>query len=196
MCGVIGYQPCNPAVEAFAAFARLFDESRVRGTHAYGLATSARVVKSFDWREVTAQFDPAQPTIAHTRYCQSGDWHEMANNQPLVVGPMALAMNGVIHMGTKSEFEAAFGITCKADNDSEIFLQRLLAGQDAAEFIASITGSFAAVWLQDGKLYAGRNARRPLWECKVFGARWFASTRDIFLRAGFPEPTELAVGVV
>jgi glutamine phosphoribosylpyrophosphate amidotransferase len=111
------------------------------------------------------------------------------------VGEMALAMNGVLHMGTKEEFEKAFGVSCLVDNDSEVFLQRLAAGQDAAEFISSITGSFAATWLIGEKLFAGRNARRPLWRCEALGARWVVSTEDIFRRAGVVGAVEMTPGV-
>ena len=195
MCGVIGYKPLVPSTGSITAFDRLFNESRIRGHHAYGIANKEETFKTYDWEEITDHFNPDLSTIAHTRYCQSGDWKNMENNQPLEVGHMKLAMNGVIHMGTKEEFEAAFRVHCLVDNDSEIFLQCLAQGEPSLEFINQITGSFAATWLVGDKLYAGRNARRPLWKCIAHGAVWYASTRDIFLRAKFPEPTELQPGV-
>lgn len=192
MCGVIGYHPITGLGDVqIEAFTRLFDQSRIRGHHAYGIATSKRALLSYNWKELLEHFNPVMPTIGHTRYCQSGDWKVMTNNQPLEVANYKLAMNGVIHMGTKEEYEAAFNVKCSVDNDSEIFLQRLVAGEDPLEFIRTITGSFAATWLRDNTLFAGRNARRPLWKCKAFGAMWYASTRDIFYRAGFPTPQEL-----
>lgn len=201
MCGVIGYWPRNPTVHAAPAFNELFEQSRVRGQHAYGLSqlhTGSRqptVFRSFDWQDIPQRFVPTLPAIAHTRYCQSGDWSVLENNQPILVDNMALAMNGVIHMGTKAEYEAAFDVTCAVDNDSEIFLRRLEQGRAAEQFIAEMTGSFAAVWLKDGRLHAGRNARRPLWRCEAYGATWYASTGDIFRRAGFPAAHEVSVGV-
>ena len=196
MCGVIGYKPITPQGDSMALFRRLFDESRIRGHHAYGMADSYRTSKSFQWEEAISWFNPHLPTIGHTRYCQSGDWQVMDNNQPLVVGNMKLAMNGVIHMGTKEEFEQAYDVQCKVDNDSEIFLQKLAQGRDAAEFIAAIPGSFAAVWLVGDRLFAGRNARRPLWVTQEYGAKWVASTGDIFKRAGFTKQVEMPVGVM
>lgn len=216
MCGVIGYKPfgeyvcttcggtgrvhshndmcweCDggQSIQAMM-FRKLFDESRIRGHHAYGIADPVISVISYDWRTIPTYFNPTLPTIAHTRYCQSGDWKVMINNQPLVIDSFKLAMNGVIHMGTKEEFEQAFSVKCVVDNDSEIFLQKLAEGANPLDFISSITGSFAATWLSGNTLYAGRNGRRPLWKCKAFNAVWFASTRDIFLRAKFPEPIEL-----
>lgn len=206
MCGIVGYAPFEPreSSEAAAAFRRLFDESRVRGTHAYGIAIATpgdsagdiRLLRSFKWEEIPEFFYSACSTIAHARYCQSGDWQVMENNQPLVVDETAVAMNGVIHMGTKAEYEAAFGVETIADNDSEIFLQRLKQGQDASAFIDEIAGSFAAVWLKDGKVWAGRNSRRPLWTCVAHGAVWYASTRDIFSRAGFDGAVEVTPNAV
>lgn len=189
MCGIIGYMPIDPAPEISGAFRRLFDESRVRGTHAYGITSSfggeLETLRSFNWEDIPKVFNPAYPTIAHCRYCQSGDWRVLENNQPIVVDQTAVAMNGVIHMGTKEEYEAAFDVKCQVDNDSEIFLQRLKGGQDAESFIKSISGSFAAVWIEKGKIHAARNARRPLYSMEIYGACWWASTADIFKRAGF-----------
>ena len=70
-------------------------------------------------------------------------------------------------------------------------------GDKAADFIEGISGSFAGVWLSHSTLYAGRNSRRPLWACKEYGAIWIASTKDIFMRAGFTNnPTLLIAGLV
>tara|TARA_R110002110_G_scaffold243473_2_gene460073 strand:- start:372 stop:785 length:414 start_codon:yes stop_codon:yes gene_type:complete len=116
-------------------------------------------------------------------------------------------MNGVIHMGNKSEFEQAFGVKCSVDNDAEIFLRHLEKEDDNGDaltplsFINSITGSFAGVWLEnhdDGLcvLYAARNPRRPLWMSTQHGAVWVASTLDIFLRAGFEGARALPAGEI
>lgn len=188
MCGIVGYDPVYPSVQAQVRelFGALFRESCVRGKHAYGLASPVLVHRSFAVEDVIAAFDPLFPTVAHARYCQSGDWREIQNNQPIIAHGMALAMNGVIHMGTKEEFEAAFNVRCNADNDGEVFLQLLAAGMTVQEALARIEpGSFAGVWLQGRQLRAVRNARRPLWRCQHAGATWYASTSDIFRRAGF-----------
>jgi glutamine phosphoribosylpyrophosphate amidotransferase len=197
MCGVVGYVPRAPEADVRERFARLFQESRVRGLHACGLAQpTSQVVRSFTETAILATFDPSRPAIAHARYCTSGDWRTISNNQPIVVDARALAFNGVISMGTKAEFEAAFEVTCAADNDGEVFLRRLASGESADAFIRRIHGSFAGVWLDGDRLYAIRNDRRPLWQCDAYGATWFGSTRDIFARAGFPVPTTVPPYVV
>lgn len=189
MCGVIGYWPEAPEAGASQAFVRLFEESRVRGRHAYGMSTGDVCVRSLDYRDVVGVFDPSRQVIAHTRYSTSGDWRVLANNQPIVADHLALVFNGVIHMGTKEEFERDFGVSCHTDNDGEVFLQRLLAGEDAEHFVRRIGGSFAGVWVDGQRMYACRNEGRPLWRASAYGAMWYASTRDIFGRAGFPPST-------
>jgi glutamine phosphoribosylpyrophosphate amidotransferase len=151
MCGVIAYFP-HDASDGFdfdyarLIFTRVMQESKVRGLHSFGLAHvetypvpteysphqrtgSVSVIRAHSLELVTDAFQPAWPTIAHCRYSTSGDWHVLDNCQPIVVGDLALAFNGVIHMGTKEEYEAAFGVRCVSDNDGEVFLRRLIAGQ-------------------------------------------------------------------
>lgn len=190
MCGVVGYVPIEPTQETDAAFRRLVLESRVRGLHACGLAQPGRAAaRAFTAGPVLAEFDRTAKAIAHTRYCTSGDWRTIDNNQPVVVGAFALAFNGVIHMGTKAEFEAAFHVACVSDNDGEVFVRRVLDGESAEAFLARLRGSFAGVWLDGTRLYAARNERRPLWHTYGYGGEWYASTRDVFERAGFQDAT-------
>lgn len=166
MCGIVGYWPITPSSEAAPAFARLFEESSVRGLHAFGLVTLQRdrlkVWRSFEHHDIVGRFNHTFPMLAHARYSTSGDWRTLDNNQPLVVNKTALAFNGVLHMGTKSEFEAAFDVRCTSDNDGEVFLRRLVAGEMAEAFLRRTSGSFAGVWFQDGRLLAGRNDLAPL----------------------------------
>lgn len=193
MCGIVGYIPVDPSNSVKGMFLRLVLESRIRGLHACGIATRNGVLRSYSVDDIIGAFDPSMPTVFHTRYSLSGDWKVLENNQPLVVGGVSLAFNGVIHMGTKAEFEEAFQIQCSADNDGEIFLRRTCS---ADEFIQNMTGSFAGVWIDEGgRLWAGRNSRRPLWKATAYGARWYASTEDIFRRAGFSGMLPVPVGV-
>lgn len=183
MCGVVGYEPIEKGdrVARVSSLVRLAYESRVRGMHAYGLA-QPEVVQKFSrldsFLKALEEFDDEKPLIAHCRYSTSGDWTVPTNNQPIVVDNRALAFNGVISMGTKQEFEAQFDVKCDTENDGEIFLRR-------PEVLRFPKVSFAGVWLDGSVLCAARNERRPLWTCRAHGAEWFASTRDIFLRAGF-----------
>ena len=206
MCGVIGYNPLPPGegdrTSAKLAFMRLLFESRARGTHCFGVARPGYVARSADWREIAADFEPNDPHVAHARYSTSGEWRirdGVDNNQPIVVDHMALALNGVIHMGTKAEYEAEYMIECDVDNDAEIFLRLLkkFGEQSAHHVLEGLKGSFAGCWLVGDELWVGRNERRPLWTARQFGGRWFASTRDIFLRADFTDDIqEVPTGVL
>jgi glutamine phosphoribosylpyrophosphate amidotransferase len=217
MCGVIGYKPINQTASqqevARIAFGRLMHESKVRGMHSYGLVDYWPSGSLERYIRFTAEenrplestilcFRPELMTIAHCRFSTSGDWRgNNWNAQPLVIewgkghGDLALTFNGVIHMGTKEEFEEDWEVKCETDNDGEIFLRRLEKGDTPEGFFKQLAGSFAGVWLKDKDLWAGRNARRPLWKCIQYGALWYASTQDIFKRAGFEGMTEVPVGV-
>lgn len=219
MCGVIGYKPHDEehAVAnesevdihcAKKAFGDLMRQSQVRGLHAYGLAQPGHpqglyVHKAAMVGEIVDFFNPGLPAVAHCRYSTSGDWKDMANNQPIVVDDIALVFNGVIHMGTRDEFEKVFDVECETENDGEVFLRSALKWSNQRgsllegwqNFLNDMTGSFAGCWLYNGVLFAGRNLRRPLWRNFYCGATWYASTRDIFLRSGFPEPEQVEVGV-
>lgn len=198
MCGVIGYLPLEPRdQEQREAFARLLSESRARGTHYFGVARPGYVARSIDWREIAEDFDPSTPNIAHARYSTSGEWRVPENNQPIVVDHMALALNGVLHMGTKAEYEEEYQIKCEVDNDAEIFLRLLQRDgeQEAPRVLEYLRGSFAACWLIGDQLWFGRNERRPLWTATQHGARWYASTHDILIRALFLVPVEVQPGV-
>jgi len=197
MCGIVGFIPRAhvDVVESRCAFDRLFRESTVRGLHAFGIASLSNrglsVQRFFDPGGPAKAFDPTVPTIAHARYSTSGDWRDEGNNQPIVVGRSALVFNGVISMGLKSEFEESFGVRCDSDNDGEVFLRRLDAGDSASRFLIDLRGSFSGLWIRDGLVMAATNGHRPLWRCEESGGVWYASTRDIFRRASFaaePEP--------
>lgn len=206
MCGVVGYDPpeipggpteCDLDLSPLRrAFEQLMIESVIRGTSCYGIANPETWLHANDMVDIFDVFDPQKPTVAHCRYPTSG-----LDSQPIVIvggdkhpheRRIALAFNGVIDMGTKEEFEARWSVKCETDNDGEIFVQRLLAGESVEDFLCeeNFAGSFAGVWLdtQYGgtTLIAARNARRPLWWSSHLGASWYASTRDIFVRAGFP----------
>lgn len=200
MCGVIAYFPRDTCDgfdfgDARLMFTRVMRESKIRGLHAFGIASEHILLRSHDLEQVIDAFQPASPTIAHCRYSTSGDWQNLDNCQPIAVDDYALVFNGVIHMGTKQEFEREFEVSCESENDGEIFLRRVVAGQDPAEFIRDMRGSFAGAWLHGAQLWIGRNERRPLWRVDSGDAVWIASTSDILRRAGLPPGEQVQSGV-
>lgn len=162
MCGIVGWLgSVNPEL-----IKRVVEESKVRGLHNLG------------------KFELKTAGIYHTRYCTSGKDH-----QPIIRNNAALVMNGVIHMGTKKEMEKTFEMNLMSDNDAELLLVALTSNkQRSFGQLMNIPvwerASIAALMLKNGKLFAMRNDRRPLWMIEKAGSVLLASTQDIFKRAG------------
>lgn len=201
MCGVIGYASDEPQPSHADSLRSLFYESRVRGLHAFGFSTGdgERVVtrRFLDLKHCLAAI-PAGVTrmIGHCRYSTSGDYQNVSNNQPLQIGEAAMAFNGVISMATKAEYERQNGRKYATENDGEIFLDKFVRNDGWLEFVARGRFSFAGLTLHRGRLTALRNKGRPLFRVDQGSATFFASTVDIFLRAGFAEtPTPVPFGV-
>jgi glutamine phosphoribosylpyrophosphate amidotransferase len=191
MCAVIGYCGLGGAVAA-EALSRLFHQSKIRGLHAFGLAYDADgaiLCRKFnnlqmaqaELRGVALRFEDKQlKLIAHCRYSTSGDWREAANNQPIAIDDVALAFNGVIHMGTRQEWGRKYNFNPVTDNDGEVFVRKVLDQADWQGWVRDGEFSFAGVMLYDGALIALRNKHRPLYRA----GDYIASTADIFKRAG------------
>lgn len=158
MCGVVGYVG-NVDQKLIN---RLVEESVVRGTHNIG----AHTVKGAG--------------IYHTRYCTSGGDH-----QPIIKDKYALVMNGVIDMGTKREMELKYKVRMSTDNDAELLLHYLASYSFEEICLIWPEASIAALVLTPKKLLVMRNDKRPLWKHTTKqGSTIFASTKDIFKRAG------------
>lgn len=191
MCGIVAFCTHDPLKEHKEILTNLFLESTVRGLHAFGIASwdaGINYHRSFSWKDVLSKLEEPvvdYDCILHSRYCTSGDWQDIDNNQPIVIGDSALVFNGVISMKTKEEMEQEFHTKLLNDNDGELFSRIVLSGGDPSAFVTSIEGSFAGCWYeQEGKIYALRNERRPLWYFHYDNSTIFvASTKDIIRRA-------------
>lgn len=189
MCAIIGFYPRDRSEAHGELLIRLIAQARIRGLHAFGFSYfdgSIRTEKSFepfpdDKIRKIARF----PLIYHGRYSTSGDWKQETNNQPIQTETVSVALNGVISMKPKQEYEQEFGIKCETENDTEIFNRIVERGDDPVAFVSSIRGSFAACYIKDGEVYALRNDRRPLHLFNFEGATFAVSTVDIIRRAGF-----------
>jgi glutamine phosphoribosylpyrophosphate amidotransferase len=169
---------------------RLLIESKIRGLHAFGfsaLCGSEIITKKFLDFELFLQsvektdFDSL---IAHCRYSTSGDYLNPENNQPIVKPNSALVFNGVIHMGTKQEYELEYNRTYETENDGEIMLCKILDNEQPEKFLSQMKGSFAGLYFLNNRLFAGRNPRRPAWLGKKGGTTFICSTKNIFDRTG------------
>lgn len=188
MCGIVAYCGATSR-ERRGTFRQLCCEATIRGLHAFGIAYyyggRVRVFKSLSFVEVMNAIPNPLPEriVFHNRYCTSGDFTVMNNNQPLVVDGNALAFNGVVDMGTKAEMERRHSTLLTTENDGELVLQDIRRG-DPFRSIANRISSFAGVYLgKDGEMFALRNEMRPLWSYDVKDGTFIVSTVDIARRA-------------
>lgn len=199
MCGVV----CGSNVSQPEAVVRLFEQSRIRGLHAFGYAyvKDGRLLlrRFLDYSEFVRSFKHEAPSkfIAHLRYSTSGDWQVESNNQPIIRNGIAIAFNGVLDMRTKSEIEAAYQIQMNTDNDAEIALHianqsglSATADHELIDFINDKQRTFAGAFLTEtNRLFILRNARRPLAVGHLDGQTFVASTADILRRSELPYKT-------
>ena len=183
MCSVIGFYSPKP-VEHIKRLYKLAYESKIRGLHAFGMY-GKKLVKSFDFFTEKEILDNlSEKCIFHSRYSTSGDWKNMANNQPILRNGEVIASNSVISMKPKAEYEKDFDIQCFTDNDTEIFLA-LMEKEKSPESFVKRLGAFAGIYTRNGGLYAIRNNKRPLHYAIEGDAIFVFSTFDIGHRAGF-----------
>lgn len=199
MCGVIAYSNPEPEPKDFVTLARIFEESAVRGIHAFGVSWLPANHKNIETRKffsvekmsafILEQLREEKPraVIGHNRYSTSGDWHDEKNNQPLFLleSNTAMAFNGVIDQSPESEWPARYGYNFATENDGEIALRKW--AESPTEFLkwfAAQRFSFAGAFLDWGGVRLVRNGGRPLWGVDVEGANFAASTVDILRRSG------------
>lgn len=209
MCGVIGMFAPDPGVRHLEAVCRLFEQSQIRGLHSFGITAwvgasslqdGLETKKAFTLDKIKAgileyKHRPPELLIGHNRYSTSGDYHDHANNQPIHIPGISLVFNGVITQATKDQYEKIFGKRYQTENDGEIFSRKVLDGEDWARFVADGRFSFAGLFVRNGEAFAIRNRQRPLYMGNAPGGVFFASTADIFKRAGgFARVREVPAG--
>ncbi len=188
MCGVIGMLNKESQVDIVQIdrLVNLIKESSIRGVHSFGYFNflENQCLKYHRIEEVIEDIILKKPEklIFHNRYSTSGDWISHANNQPIFSDGVVCAFNGVISGGTKEEMETTFGITLETENDCEVWIKR---PDLRTALLHSTSVSFAGIWSEKGEIYYARNSKRPLYYLEELGAKWLASTEDIFKRSGF-----------
>lgn len=197
-CGIVGFQTHslkNEHVEEIFSVAR---ESRIRGLHAFGISISSNgKIYTKKWSKfppveefnklLAEHLDSPVRLIFHSRYSTSWGWKDHRNNQPLSIGGISLALNGVISQAPCEEWKKLYDLDeFLTENDAEIFL-RFILKQGLKKAFEKVKkgelGSVAAVLLAGGELWGFRNERRPLHWFYYGGAAWFVSTVDIVERA-------------
>lgn len=216
MCGIVGYKFITEPTPAAVPFIEaLLVQSQMRGRHATGIAfpsvtedgdydqlvvrkepiAAEEFLKTEEWNNIVV--DPPPAAILHTRYDTSGDWQDNENNQPLVLGDIALVHNGLISMAEKADFEQQYGVQCNTANDSEILLQNLtrtleqfedveVAVHTAINLVAAVEQPiYSCGLLVKDEVYCFADKIRPLYRFSIldYGLEGFCSTKDIFERA-------------
>lgn len=202
MCGVVGFSGEGGGAGARDAFIRLAAEARIRGMHAFGFGYACEegvvVEKDRDFARLMSRVPSRLPDriVFHSRYSTSGDYMVANNNQPIERDGSCLVFNGTLDMGTKLEMESRHGVTLVSENDGELALLAALRGE-LMQFVQQTQGSFAGAVILNGRLHVIRNARRPLWQWRSEAGVFFASTKDIFLRANIgADPEEIQPNVL
>ena len=184
MCGIMAYSSYNPNKSHAECARRIALELETRGTHSFGLSFVSdgkiETVKSRRMLPLSA-FEEAVASggfIFHNRYSTSGDFSDMMNNQPIDVGSVSIAVNGVTSMLRKAEYEAKFGVKCASENDAEILARMIEQGKSVKDIICdgSVGSCAIAALFRDGKIVIGRNKYRPLRIATYNGAVFAAST--------------------
>lgn len=199
MCAVIGAYLENPKAKDFDILEKVFRESSIRGLHATGVSwvrdgiihthISAKPAEQFLQEfplEHTINEDGNLYLIGHCRYSTS----DLEYNQPLWNDDIAVVHNGVVSQEMPENWKKLYGYDCKTRNDTELILQTLVAGKSPlSEFSYS---SMSVVELYKEKtLRFYRNGKRPIYFTSVDGGGIITSTKDIAVRAGLTDSTEI-----
>jgi glutamine phosphoribosylpyrophosphate amidotransferase len=187
MCSIIGFRGKYDE----ELLDKIFQYSRIRGLHSFGYSfynPELTTKKFLDYTSFLSSIHNNRPNlfIAHFRYSTSGDYLNENNNQPLQLKETSIAFNGVISQGTKEEMEETYNVELSGENDGYILLQKY---KDIEFLNSNIT--YSMVGLNDKRLFALRNERRPLWYKDIENGVIVSSTSDILLRSGIEEPIEI-----
>jgi glutamine phosphoribosylpyrophosphate amidotransferase len=189
MCGIIAFKTKKKTTAHIQMLLKLIRESKIRGLHSFGYSYVTSKILTQKFFALPIEIDDFAQSLSnefiyHNRYCTSGDWSNPNNNQPLNSKRFSIAMNGVISMKPKEEYEQEYDIKCYTENDSEVFLRLLEKGNSPESIIKKIGGSCAVVWLDiDKNVFAIRNKDRPLHYFIKDKAAFVCSTADIAQRA-------------
>jgi glutamine phosphoribosylpyrophosphate amidotransferase len=187
MCGIIGFVT-NGWEDGgnYFILEELMRESKIRGLHSFGFSfqngPGYNTCKSRDLEPIIQTLREYKPKslIYHNRYSTSGDFNIVANNQPIADGSLSVAVNGVISMKPKAEYEKEFGVKCESENDAEVLLRILEMDLDLVQFLKDFPEiTCAMVYMKGPKILALRNNKRPLHYFKLNNSIYVISTRDI-----------------
>lgn len=197
MCAVIGATIKNPSSADFQTLKRVFHESRIRGMHATGLSyvknnkihTNKLPVSAdkfpFDWDDYVNE-DGNLYLVGHCRYSTS----DLQYNQPINNDTISVVHNGVVTQESPESWKDNYGYDCITKNDTELILKSLEADESPLEHWSESSLAVCELW-NDKKIRFYRNGKRPIYFTSVDRGTIITSTRDIAIRSGLTNTTEL-----
>lgn len=197
MCAVIGAIIKNPTSTDFQTLTRVFHESRIRGMHATGLSyvkhnkihTNKLPVSAdkfpFDWNNYVNE-DGNLYLVGHCRYSTS----DLEYNQPINNDTISVVHNGVVTQESSENWKDNYGYDCITKNDTELILKSLEADESPLEHWSESSLAVCELW-NDKKIRFYRNGKRPIYFTSVERGTIITSTRDIAIRSGLTNTTEL-----
>jgi len=197
MCAVIGATIKNPSSTDFQTLKRVFHESRIRGMHATGLSyvknnkihTNKLPVSAdkfpFEWDDYVNE-DGNLYLVGHCRYSTS----DLQYNQPINNDTISVVHNGVVTQESPENWKDNYGYDCVTKNDTELILKSLEADESPLEHWSESSLAVCELW-NDKKIRFYRNGKRPIYFTSVDRGTIITSTRDIAIRSGLTNTTEL-----
>ena len=189
MCSIIGYK----GKFEIELVKKILFNSRIRGLHSFGFSyydkNNLINLIYLDYNEFLNSILTIKPNlfIAHFRYSTSGDYKVLKNNQPIYFNQTSIVFNGVISQKNKLQMEKQFDLKLFAENDGYVLIQKY----NDSKFIKSKNISFAMLGLNENKMFAIRNEKRPLHFYSDSNVTAICSTKDILNRSGLLQTKEV-----
>lgn len=195
MCSIIGISMPYVTAADIILFQRILYESRIRGLHATGVSYledgtiqtikepvgADRFLEKHSFADMVED-DGSLTLIAHTRYSTS----DLEFNQPIGNSMLSIVHNGVISQELPENWPKLYGPkigVCSTKNDTELLYNTVNEGKSPLLYWPDASIAAIELWANNS-IRAYRNGRRPLYVVGYDEGYIFASTADIFQRAG------------
>lgn len=199
MCGIVAAHLDNVTNENIETIKKVLLETEIRGKHASGISwydgkklnyikkpiPISELLQTFDLNDIV--YDNTIRMISHIRYSTS----DIEYNQPIGDGTSYIVHNGVISQADSSLWQQLYGYVCETNNDSELLYNEIKNNGDYLNKFKGCSASYAFIDSM-GNIKYGRNSLRPQWKSDLPNGYIISSTKNILLRAGLTNFTQIA----